>query len=389
MIRKIRTFFTILFAHIIHFFSYLVPRSSNIWVCLGWHKDNEREVFADNSKYFFLYLQNKRPEVTSIWLAKDQQLAKLLTDQGLTAYNQHSFAGMYYALRARYTIFDAHPDFKSWKFTGGSEIVQLWHGKGMKKSGQSVNYASKFSYFMNPGFYSKYRLIIATSEKTAMLLSKTFPQSSNKIVVTGQPRTDIFFHNIPGSEIDTHLKFKENIKNARDQNTKKIILYAPTYRESGVNPITQLNLRKLNDFLIQHDFHFFIQLHPKFAAKKVNELEGYSNITNIKPGLDINPIMNEIDQVITDYSNIYIDFLLLDKEVTFYTYDETEYRKITGLHEDHETMTPGPHAKNFEELLITLRAPDTYDKKRWEVKKKLFAYFDGNASERIYRILTK
>lgn len=388
---KLYTLITIISAHIIHVFAYLIPRSKNIWVCIGWHKSTEREIFADNSKYFFLYLQNEKPHVTSVWLAKDKKLATILKNKGYKSYYAHSLRGIYYAIRARYTIVDARISVCNWKFSSGSKIVQLWHGKGMKKSGNDSNYNSSHSYFKNPNYWVHYSSIIATSEKTGELISRAFSQPMSDIIITGQPRTDIFFNHINGAEIDENKKLKKYIFHAKANNINEIILYAPTFRADGSNPLDQLNesrLFSLNSFLKNSNKLFIIGLHPKFAFKKVRVTEKYSNIMYLDPGLDIYTCFKDIDVIITDYSNIYIDFLLLEKQSIFFTYDEAWYRKTTGLNEEFETLTPGPHVTNFKELLYSLDHEDEFIHKRRTVKSKLFLHQDGRSSERIYEALT-
>lgn len=392
MVSKLSTFVSICLAHVIHTFAYLIPRSRTIWVCAGWHNSRERELFADNSKYFFLYLQNNQPDCTSVWLAQDKKLARLLREHGYTSYYIHSLRGMYYALRARYTIVDARITTRYWKFSAGSRIVQLWHGKGMKKSGHDSKYNAAQSYFMNPGYYVKYDAIVATSEKTASLLGKTFSQPMSDMLITGQPRTDIFYQTIAGAEIDEHTGLKDIIESARTKGTERIILYAPTFRADGSNPLDQLTPEKLatlNTTLAERNDLMILSLHPKFAAKAETLASGYSHITSIAPGLDLYPYFKDIDLVITDYSNIYIDFLLLDKKVMFFVFDEEKYRATTGLHPDFDTLTPGPHLKTFEELQEALTQEDTYQSTRSDVQNILFAQRDGNASKRIFTELTK
>jgi CDP-glycerol glycerophosphotransferase (TagB/SpsB family) len=384
VIKKIYTFLSILLAHLIHILAYLVPRSKKIWVCVGWHTGKEREIFADNSKYFFLYLQNEKPEITSVWIAKDKKLAKILQNKGYTAYYMHSFWGIYYALRAKYTIVDAWAQIENWKFSSGSMFVQLWHGKGMKKSGR-VRHNPSQTHFKNPGFFLKYDFLFATSSNTAELLSLAFNKYPvEKIHITGHSRTDIFYKQIKGSEIDTNTKLSDCITKTKNENSQKIILYAPTFRADGSNPLDQFDFEKLNLFLKTHNYHFIIGLHPKFATKEIKNIDSYSHISNIPPGFDSYPSFKNIDLLITDYSNIYMDLLLLDTPIVFFTYDEEEYKKQTGLHKDFETLTPGPHVASFEELLETLAKTDNYKKEREQARNTLYAHQDGESSKRIF-----
>lgn len=166
--------------------------------------------------------------------------------------------------------------------------------------------------------------------------------------------------------------------------SKKIILYAPTFRADGSNPLDQVDFDKLNKFLETYNYYFIIGLHPKFANKNIQTTKEYSHIDNIPPGFDSYLFFKDIDLVITDYSNIYIDFLLLDTPIIFYIYDKEKYEKQTGLHKDFETLTPGPHITSFDTLLETLKKTDEYKNEREQARKILFTHQDGESSKRIF-----
>ncbi len=65
-------------------------------------------MFADNSKYFFLHVHEAHKNIRIVWLARDRALATILTEAGYEAYCIHSIKGVFYALKAQYTIIDAY-----------------------------------------------------------------------------------------------------------------------------------------------------------------------------------------------------------------------------------------------------------------------------------------
>ena len=71
-VSKIKTFLFLIFGWILFFLSCLIPRSSKIVVFNGWHSNFEREIFADNSKYFFLYLSHNRPDIKTVWIGTEK-----------------------------------------------------------------------------------------------------------------------------------------------------------------------------------------------------------------------------------------------------------------------------------------------------------------------------
>ncbi len=51
--KKILTVLTVCYSHVIYRISFLVPKEKNLVVCVGWHTTKERELFADNAKYYW------------------------------------------------------------------------------------------------------------------------------------------------------------------------------------------------------------------------------------------------------------------------------------------------------------------------------------------------
>ncbi|MGN1183628.1 MAG: CDP-glycerol glycerophosphotransferase family protein, partial [Oliverpabstia sp.] len=66
---------------------------------------------------------------------------------------------------------------------------------------------------------------------------------------------------------------------------------------------------------------------------------------------DIMEVLNIFDMLITDYSSIYIDYLLTGKPVMFLPYDREEYLKERGMNFDYDQVTPGPKPKTLKEFL--------------------------------------
>ena len=57
------------------------------------------------------------------------------------------------------------------------------------------------------------------------------------------------------------------------------------------------------------------------------------------------------DVLITDYSSIYFDYLLLDRPIIFFDYDLKEYLNDSReLYFDYDEFTPGEKVSNYHEL---------------------------------------
>lgn len=105
---------------------------------------------------------------------------------------------------------------------------------------------------------------------------------------------------------------------------------------------------------------------------------------------DIYPALNLFDALITDYSSIYFDFLLLDRPIIFFPYDMENYIcNDRSLLFDYKTMAPGPLCTNQNQVEHELLqvTNDQYKKHRKQVTDLVFSHKDDNSSERLWDIL--
>jgi len=398
-IKKIGTLLDILTSHIIHGFSFFIPRNKKIWIFIGTHKGRRGEVFTDNSKYLFLYVSNNIKNIKAVWIGMDKNICKTLQANGYTAYYKNEFLGIYHSLRAGYTFIDAFFQRENYRYSGGSKIIQLLHGRGMKKRGYGTpEYFNNFSpvkkFFFRlttPQTFLLYDYLFSPSEFVSGMLPEEWKVKKTKFFITGYPRNDIFFRESKGAEIGVSLNLKEKLRQLRQNGTKNFVLYMPTFRRGSLNFELEkiINVSQLSLLMKQQKAHFFIKLHPKFGRKKIKPIES-DYITFIDES-DLHCLLKEFNLLITDYSSIFVDFLLLEKPIVFFPYDLENYRKKEGFALDYEKYTPGPKVFNWQELLQSikkfLQGEDEFEKEREKIKNLYHQYTDGKSSERITNIL--
>ena len=357
---------------LIYLISCLFPRKHTTWVFIGWHKKTNGEVFADNAKYFFLYVSQEQRKINSIWIAKSRDLAKKLRNSGYKSYYEKSFLGVWHQLRAEFFVVDAYLQPSNYMLSGKSKIIQLLHGKGMKKKG----YADKPDKVQD--------FIFNTSPFTLSILPEIFKEGS-KTFITGYSRNDVFFKDIKDSNIDVDTEMIDHVKKIRS--SKKIVMYAPTFRrgqkEFDFNKVLPLDDLKL--FAKENNIFFILSLHNKYRSQQ--------STTNIENDLaflgesDIYPLLKYVDIFITDYSSSFADYLLLDRPIIFYPYDFDEYNKNEGLAADYNEITPGPKVYTCHELKKALEVSILNDEhllKRKSVRDMYHTYIDGVSSKRIF-----
>lgn len=367
----------IIVKNIFYIISKIVPRNKRVWVFIGWHRTKKGEVFADNSKHFLLFIKKNYPHIKTIWLSADKKTVSILKKIGICSYYERSIIGIFYQLYAGYFIIDAFLQEYHSLFSSGAKIIQLLHGKGLKKKG----------YAQKP--IQKNDFIFGTSTFTNSLLPKEFTSGAG-IYVTGYSRNDLFFDDskkILSSEEASLVLLLETYRSAG----KKMIMYAPTFRrgQSEFDTKNYFDIETAKKFAHDHNVVFLTSLHTKYRERKhfVNHDDQLIEL----PECDINTIMSSIDILITDYSSSYVDYLLLDRPIIFYVYDIQNYHSQEGLIDDYEEHMPGAKVMSqtdlFSEIKQNLYDRDTWKESRKRVRDLYHTYQDGFSSQRIVSII--
>ena len=382
--KKALTLSDIILSRVIYVLSFLMPRDKKLWIFIGWLHGGEREIFGENPKYLFLHTSNNRPNLNSVWIGRDKKICKILKDRGYKCRYINSPAGIYYSLRAGYTFVGAFMQIANWRYSGGSRVVQLWHGKGPKKTGHANPYGlQRYNRILYPNLFKKFYMFISASDYLAKFVVSAFKTQMDKVLVAGFPKYDVFFSNTEGSDVDINEGLQREIEYAKSKKVEKVFLYAPTFRPGGSNPLDELRLGELNNLLRKKNYLLIGTLHPKFASKEWLPKQSFTNIKFTEAGYDIYPLLPKFDELITDYSSLAMDFIILDKPIIFFVPDIGEYKKTPGLHEELWSLMPGHKVYSFEELKGALDKEDEYKEERKRAREILFKFKDGNSSKRI------
>jgi CDP-glycerol glycerophosphotransferase len=356
----------------------------------------------DNAKYLFEYIHH-RTDIEAVWITKKKEIVQQLRSQGYKAYLEQSSEAKKYATKAKIAIITHRGnrnegDIPMHYFTKQTKIIQLWHGIPLKKiayddkifsfnhNEQSLKYKLKgfvkqFIPFLN--YVNKPTLIPALSHETQQIFSQAFRVPKENVVITGYPRNDIMLRN---------AQQEDTVK------TKKKIIYMPTFR-GAVNSDFDLflqygfDLKKMDTFLEMHHMQLDIKLHPfnRPSQDLLSALKASRNISFLDYDA-IYEIIHTYDILITDYSSIYFDYLLLDRPIVFAPFDQETYmQNDREFYFDYETVTPGPKAMDWNEVIEALQQfdhnPDLYSQERQSIKNRFHTYQDDNSTERVYQAI--
>jgi CDP-glycerol glycerophosphotransferase len=279
--------------------------------------------------------------------------------------------------------------------------VQCWHGTPLKRLGNDIeveganalhkkkklmkiyeNDAAKYDLMFSP---SKYYTDKITSAFNLEKLSK-----SHIVMETGYPRNDMLC-NYTAADVE---RIKNNLGLSPD---KKVILYAPTWRddqhEIGIGYTLKLGIdfeklmKDLSDeYVIIFRAHYFIRNQFDFDKYKGFVIDGGSIH-------DINDLYIISDLLITDYSSVFFDYAMLERPIIFYMYDLEYYRnEVRGFYLSLDEL-PGEIITEQQPLTKLIKNPNPEYMEKIKSFNEIYNYLeDGKSSKRavdeIYKLLS-
>ncbi len=380
----------------VYWLSFLMPRSRKIWV-VG---STFGRRWSDNGRYFYLYLrQHQSAHVKAVWITRKREIASFLQGQGYPAYYVRSLKGIWYCLRAKVYVYDNYTKDICYWTSGGAIHINLWHGSGNKK----INRDNKHDYLRHPRnrreWWSNYLIsmtnekpgdyILATSPMMKKIFAGAFGVPDDHVIVNGYPRNDV----LTGNTITNVYTFEEQkaveCMDMQHADGGRVLVYMPTFRASETKFSDVMELKLFNTFLQKENLFFYTKLHPKSKVRGYFEQIRFSNIINIDPDADPYAFLEKVDLLVTDYSSIYSDFMLLDRPAVFFLYDFEEYSHDTRENYfPYEEWMPETKAYTMQELMdgiLTAFSENPGADGRHALRAKLFEREDGHSAQRLYQ----
>lgn len=278
--------------------------------------------------------------------------------------------------RSKYVFLnDNFMPMASLKFSKEAVITQLWHAEGaFKKFGLSAPLTDDVRE-REKRCSARLDYVICTSKSVAPVYAEAFGVEIEKVLPLGSPRNDLLL-----GKKNTERIRAEFDKAHPECAGKKLILYAPTFRDSPEKDSKLLESIDTKAFNREFpDCRLLTKLHPQINSAK--PLDGATDVTK---GHNIGDLTLICDTVITDYSSVCMDFALLSKPCVFYAFDLAEYEIERSFYFDYKNYVPGPVAEDFESLIKALKNADEHKEKLKKFVDFNFDFVDSKNSERIY-----
>lgn len=377
-----RMFVKTMLREMLAFVNCLVPKSNIILF-------NSFPDFSDNAWELYVYILRNRKDVLEkydlYWsVGSKNNVPQYANEKNIRIIHKKSIKGLWLFLRSKY-IFSTHGYFAGVTSAKNQIQINLWHGCGYKTT------ISEERVFV--GDYA-----IATSYIYKKILADIFNIDMERVLVTGLPRNDLLFN----KDISClpNLGINKNEYN-------KIFIWMPTYRKAafghcgvdgceksfGLGSLTYDDYKIINDALVASNICLLIKLHPMESLNFVCD----KSLTNIvcvntnelaRKNIKLYDLLKETDVLLSDYSSVIVDYLLLDKPIAMVLSDLEEYRNSRGfVFENVKEYFPGPIIKDVNSLIEYLYNFECINKK-WEVErlkitKQLHAYIDDDSCKRV------
>ncbi|MCQ9288787.1 CDP-glycerol:glycerophosphate glycerophosphotransferase [Staphylococcus gallinarum] len=347
--------------------------------------------YSDSPKAIFTYLlENDKDKWNHVWILNDKNLVENeqeFKNENVKIIKRFGWQYFYYVTVSKYFILNMRQP--KWLYKKAEQIIlSTWHGTPLKRLVFDMENVTSVNKNYKKDFYNQSRnwdYLIAANKYSEQIFESAFMYPKENILTYGYPRNDIL-HNYT-SEYKHHIKEKLNLPTS-----KKVILYAPTWRDDEFHSAGNYKFKlqmDLNRMRKEFGEEYVIALRMHYFISDNIDLTGFEDFAyDFSKYNDINDLYISSDILITDYSSVFFDFANLRKPILFFTYDIEKYQSmLRGFYIDVNNDLPGPLLRTNDELIEAIKQIDlTVEKykEKYETFYQKYCYLeDGNATKRI------
>ena len=275
-------------------------------------------------------------------------------------------------------------------------IINAWHGCGyFKKFGSDENNMGVMQFrqkFGRPDY------VCCSSINIRDEYARIFGVGSGAVLPVGFPRTDLLLDSVLKEQrVQRFFRKFPNLKG------KKLYLFAPTWRGTAFskqNPphfncdlsFDEISKLLKDDEVILFKNHQSVIKRLKVDSNACSVKCNNTNIINVDD-FDASTLLSVCDVLITDFSSIFFEALLLSKPVLFYAEDSLLYQATSGLYSKWEDYAPNLFytGSNPEEFLTMIRQTEEEGvglPRYLMLKEKFLQQCDGASTQRLVDFIT-
>lgn len=359
--------------------------------------------FGCNVKYAWLALQQQATALgIEVWfLPYNSEQEALVSGQGgnclPVGYANWTPEHLHTALAAAVVVTSDHflnPNPYAAALLAGARQVQLWHGVSIKEIGLRNLWPGRA---LGPQFAR----VLATCGSFACMVGTALSGEDEwrrwfafeRYAPIGYPRNDVLYREPDAADLAGCDRETYNRALATLERGKRVILYAPTFRDGRPEWVLQAGLDKLAQAATQGGDLLVVNLHPVESPQIPKLIAHLPGVAFVAPRTDLYPLLGKASALITDYSSVLFDYLHVDRPVLLFRPDHEAYTQHSRrLFDDKLSVLPGPLFDDAAALAKALRRADlgqtdAHALARTRLRAQWFDHHDGAAGQRLTAVL--
>ncbi|GEL89448.1 bifunctional glycosyltransferase/CDP-glycerol:glycerophosphate glycerophosphotransferase [Pediococcus parvulus] len=305
------------------------------------------DYFNGSPKAMYDYLKKYHPELKFVWILTNNQIP---IEGKAVRVKRLGFKYWYYLARAKYLVENTNLPNQYSKRAGQIE-VQTLHGTFMKTMGFDEPHFKNATSRVQKNFAirnNRWDILTVPSKYMAETATKAFDYK-HEIAMSGFPRNDALYQHNNSAYIE---KVKQKLHIPLD---KRVVLYAPTFRNNDSSFDFELDLDKLRE-KISDKYVVLVRLHY-FVAHSMSFVDHQGFVWDVSDYPDIADLYLISDVMITDYSSVMFDYGHLKRPMIFFAYDKNWYLNgdNRGVYLNYDETVPGPIVETTDEIIERLQ----------------------------------
>ncbi|MVX28951.1 CDP-glycerol glycerophosphotransferase family protein [Coprobacillus cateniformis] len=354
--------------------------------------------YSDNPRAIYEQMRQdaRFKDYKFIWFIKNHK-QKNIEIPGAEVKEYFSLPYFYYMSKAKYWIINCKlPTYICKK--PDQIYLQTWHGTPLKRLGHDIIASDNATFYRSAMSFesmcqsydidvARYNYMISPNKFCTEVFQTSFGINRERLIETGYPRNDF----ITNATADDVKSLKDKFHLPMD---KKIILYAPTWRDNsfvaaGYTFDLKADFHKWKDIL-GDEYVIVFKPHYLIINKYENDhsLDGF--LYSISANAEINELYVLSDILITDYSSVFFDYAVLNRPIYFYMYDIDEYKgELRGFYLDIYKELPGKIYEYEKQMLLDIKN-NVYDYSYLKIFNERFnSEQTGNCAQKVIDIVFK
>ena len=351
------------------------------------------QTYRESSKYLLEFMLKNHPEYDCFFVTLSNDVYQELKKQGIPCYMNKSLKGLYHIAQAECIFTTQVPSDIFFIYNKKNrKFFYIGHGMPFKRAYKALpkeieesfqkrrnKITKKLDSIFKVSFsFDSTTFAVSTSDYLVPYIQRYYGEGI-PVKVIGFPRNDGLFDEVRMS--------KEQWVD--DIDGKFVVTYMPTHRDAGRGELTPYPFEdkpEIRQWMKDNNVVFIMKQHPNMASKSgdATDTDVFKDITRLR--IDPQTCLYHTNVLISDYSSVWIDYLLFKRPLVFYYYDDyvnQDWGVLYDINDDppgHICTSPG---QLFE---IIKKSKEDYDSMRPSdrIVHKYHKYVDGKSCERYY-----